>query len=1374
MISSDVINEVNKVAGTVMNSAVAAVGPDPAEFLHSQLASALSTFGDAQYWEETISPTTIRNELSASDPSNPNSTPILQKGMKWLLASISKGKDVSDFYPHVVKLVGATSLEVRKMVYMYLVQYADHDETTRNLSLLSINAFQKGLSDSEQLIRALALRVLSSIRINDILQIQILNVQKCATDNSPYVRKCAANALAKLVPRCDEMQREMMFQLMREQFLDKDTSTMVLTSALVAFSELCPDRLELLHTSYRKICHLLTDMDEWGQIVVVDILTRYCRKFFKEPRALKQGEAELIDQERRVHRRLSPGEQRTTTKSKKKAKATGTESNQLFKEPNVVSSSGGFQDVVKPASSGNAGSFRDKATTIIPRVTKGFYSDDEDESTDDEVVKPQISMASAMRQPPVTGNATSTSADSQALNVLDYGNADPDLQKLDPDHQLLLTSSMSLLKSRNAGVVLAVCSLHYYCGVSTIKARSSIGKALVRIHRRRREIQYVVLTSIRVLVRDCPSAFAPFLSDFFVKALDPPFTRPIKIDILVSLALEPAAIEAVLNELRSYIRHGDKAFATASIRAVGRVVEMTRIVFDRHGESNGMPARERHAACRVALDALYGLSVVTQASESRIVVGEAILVMQSILHMLNTASTLPDGSSFVIEDPNQVRSFAMRRILLLVANSLSNRQKSFLSDGNEESDDDEAEILDLQNLSIDLKPTALSSALWMVGEWMSDTSSFDISTSMQRAQDLSRVRQELLRLTDSCFPYFTLVEKEQAIHFASKIWLSCVAATTATSIQPEAVLCEHILAMGRLDVNPDVKDRARFESSLLHTSIGLKHDTSGIDERPGAVKLDLEQVKTILLAKKPASSYLPIESENIVDASSFRFGTLSSLVGHKARGHSTSLPPWAKKNSAASLREPILLAKQQVAKNFSDPGQSSTNRELPGFYDHDDDDSDDDSSDSGSSSSSSESSDSSSDESDSDSDDSSSSSDESDKKNKNAVVAPLVGTNGNVQSNFLFQPVQQNNASVPVSFESNRLTTATSDDSSSESDDDSSSDDSSDESDVMPRNNSLKKMQQVGFPNQTNGDGNLLGTTSVNGFAPNGPSHSSSVSNAMEDLKGLVMAPINVEKSNTKSIDYERDSSAWTQIVRPELCGGLSVKSRYLRGPTKDQQLKMSNINPSNTSAICIQLEFSNKKADSSPIRRIKVMPRSGTSGTHSCKKTLCPPEIMELNANKSISACLIFEFTSMSNRDGDIVGRIDVKQGYGGSVPIEFKPSLSELLLPPDKTWSVQEFDAAMTRMQGFQRVDSSYKTSLPIASIPQVVIKNSSFQVVGNALVTSDKKFRLIGLLPENKQPVMVKIEANNDGGKIVVCCDHVVVINTILSVVKRSICR
>ena len=485
-------------SGSISGTATAAtIATDPTSMLNNQLASALSTMGDAQFWEETISPATIRTSLQNSDPSNPNSTPILLRGMKWLLASISKGRDVSDFYPHVVKLVGATSLEVRKMVYMYLVQYADHDATTRELSLLSINSFQRGLADTEQLIRALALRVLSSIRIADILQIQILAVQKCAKDRSPYVRKCAANALAKLSPRCDDSQRNMLLEIMKE-LLDQDVCTMVLTSALIAFSELCPQRLELLHGCYRKVCHLLTDMDEWGQVVVLDILARYCRKFFKQPRAWKDGTAERIDRERRVKR---------TIQGITLGTATGT----TTAMPDFAQQQQQQQDGFHSASGNNVSAAIPSRKVRV--VKKGFYSDEETEESAEEIVTP-VNASVLSNNTNVTKQRNILGLPGMpSVNIMD---ADEDME-LDEDHKLLLQCSMPLLKSRNAGVVLAVCSLQYYCGVSSVKARSAIGKALVRIHRGRREIQYVVLTSIGTLVKDCPSAFAPFLHDFFVK-----------------------------------------------------------------------------------------------------------------------------------------------------------------------------------------------------------------------------------------------------------------------------------------------------------------------------------------------------------------------------------------------------------------------------------------------------------------------------------------------------------------------------------------------------------------------------------------------------------------------------------------------------------------------------------------------------------------------------------------------------------------------------------------------------------------------------------------------------------------------------------------
>ena len=615
---------------------------------------------------------------------------------------------------------------------------------------------------------------------------------------------------------------------------------------------------------------------------------------------------------------------------------------------------------------------------------------------------------------------------------------------------------------------------------------------------------------------------------------------------------------------------------------MGRVTELAQIVYDRHGESNGMAVKERRIATRIALDALHGLSTLTQASDSKVVVGEAVSVMQSILLSLASSKTLSDGSNVVVEDPNQVQAFALRRILLLLVSSLSNRQMAYISETNENSDEDEKEASDLEKLCIVLPPSALSSALWIVGEWMTNTPSLGISSWTNGSHNIYSARQELVRLVDCCFPNFKASEKEQSIHFASKVWMSQVSSNMASTSSPEIALCEHILAMGRVDVNPDVKDRARFESCLLHACIGLKCDTTGMDERPGATVLDTKKTKAILLANKPSPSYLPIEDNTSVGMNSFRFGTLSSLVGHRARGAYISLPQWAQKNSPIALREPIEAAKEQLAHNFSDPAQMQTSGGTRGFYAEDNDSdssnsSSDDSGDSDTSTSSSESSDSSTDnsesesESESESDDSSSiiSRNDSDRKK---LLAPSASTNGTVQNGLMFQPMIQQKAVSTVPS----AALSSSDDDSSGSEED----DFSDESDVIPSTNILDSEATSIMANTSQKEGNLLGMmSSSSGFAPAPASEAriSSKSSAYDDLKGLVMAPIMVDDQKTQKIDAERDSSAWLQLVRPELCGGLSVHARYLRGATKKSELQMRNIEPSKTNVVCIQLQFTNK-----------------------------------------------------------------------------------------------------------------------------------------------------------------------------------------------------
>ncbi|KZP00657.1 hypothetical protein CALVIDRAFT_533665 [Calocera viscosa TUFC12733] len=199
------------------------------------------------------------------------------EAMKRLIAMISKGRNVSEFFAQVVKNVASSNLEIRKLVYIYLLRYADQEP---DLALLSINTFQKDLGDSNPLIRAMALRVLSGIKVPVIGSIVALGIKKCATDMNPYVRKAAALA----IPKCyslDPTQHSALMSIL--SLLLREQSPIAVGSVAVAFDAICPDRLDLLHQHYRRLCRVMVDADEWGQINLLELLTRYARKMLNKP-----------------------------------------------------------------------------------------------------------------------------------------------------------------------------------------------------------------------------------------------------------------------------------------------------------------------------------------------------------------------------------------------------------------------------------------------------------------------------------------------------------------------------------------------------------------------------------------------------------------------------------------------------------------------------------------------------------------------------------------------------------------------------------------------------------------------------------------------------------------------------------------------------------------------------------------------------------------------------------------------------------------------------------------------------------------------------------------------------------------------------------
>ncbi|KAG0708083.1 adaptin N terminal region-domain-containing protein [Suillus ampliporus] len=211
--------------------------------------------------------------------------------MKRLIALISKNRPVSSYFPAVVKNVASTNLELRKLVYIYLLRCAPSEP---DLALLSINTFQRDLADSSPLIRAMALRVLSGIRVPTVAAIVLMAVRKSAADPSPYVRKAAALAVIK-VYKLDQAQHQALLDILMT--LLRDRSPLSLGTAVLALDTVAPSRLDLLHVHFRRLCRALPDIDAWGQVDVLRVLVRYARTMLPKPVLASERQGEEVDKD---------------------------------------------------------------------------------------------------------------------------------------------------------------------------------------------------------------------------------------------------------------------------------------------------------------------------------------------------------------------------------------------------------------------------------------------------------------------------------------------------------------------------------------------------------------------------------------------------------------------------------------------------------------------------------------------------------------------------------------------------------------------------------------------------------------------------------------------------------------------------------------------------------------------------------------------------------------------------------------------------------------------------------------------------------------------------------------------------------------------
>ncbi|KAG8168270.1 hypothetical protein KVR01_003959 [Diaporthe batatas] len=207
------------------------------------------------------------------------------EGLRKVISMMYRAQKTLPFFSSVVKNVASPNLEIKKLVYIYLIHHAEQEP---DLALLSINTIQKSLSDSNPQVRALALKTMSGIRVPVISQIVSLAIKKGAGDMSPYVRRAAAMAIPKCF-RLDPNQSPQLIEYLTTLLGDKQY--FVAGAAVTAFMEICPERTDVIHKHYRSLVRKIVDMDEWSQLSTLRMLTVYARKCFpRRTKTVKAGE----------------------------------------------------------------------------------------------------------------------------------------------------------------------------------------------------------------------------------------------------------------------------------------------------------------------------------------------------------------------------------------------------------------------------------------------------------------------------------------------------------------------------------------------------------------------------------------------------------------------------------------------------------------------------------------------------------------------------------------------------------------------------------------------------------------------------------------------------------------------------------------------------------------------------------------------------------------------------------------------------------------------------------------------------------------------------------------------------------------------------
>ncbi|XP_061591537.1 AP-4 complex subunit beta-1 isoform X2 [Cololabis saira] len=218
--------------------------------------------------------------------SNPNiqSDPLRYRStVLKVIRAMSQGVNVSGLFSEMVKACATVDVVQKKLVYIFLCSYATLNP---ELSLLVINTLRKDCQDPNPMVRSLALRNMTNLRLPSLVEYVEQPLTAGLRDRAASVRRVAVLGWAKLhnLQPSSDIDAAVVNELYN---LLRDPDPVVMVNCLRALEEILKQEggVVINKPITHHLLNRLKECDIWGQCEVLRVLQRY----------RPQSEEELFD-----------------------------------------------------------------------------------------------------------------------------------------------------------------------------------------------------------------------------------------------------------------------------------------------------------------------------------------------------------------------------------------------------------------------------------------------------------------------------------------------------------------------------------------------------------------------------------------------------------------------------------------------------------------------------------------------------------------------------------------------------------------------------------------------------------------------------------------------------------------------------------------------------------------------------------------------------------------------------------------------------------------------------------------------------------------------------------------------------------------------